>query len=111
MYICIYVCIYISYFSLTGGKSPSIWRADKAAPSVLLGGGPPRKQKHVTEPTLTGRLLHEQQGFNDAGQEGRPNNRFDRFKGLSSYNPVCLAMACLARPGPASSGPWYGHAC
>ena len=29
-------------------------------------------------------ILHEQQGFNDAGQEGRGNNRFDSFKGPSS---------------------------
>ena len=69
---------------LTRGKSTSIWRVDTAAPFVLLGGGPPGKQKHVTEPALTGRFLHEQQGFNDAGQEGQPDNRFDRFEGLSS---------------------------
>ena len=60
---------------LTRGQEYVVWWVDKAAPSVLLGGGPPRKQKHVTTgPALAGRLLHEQQGFNDAGHEGRPNS-------------------------------------
>ena len=65
-----------------------VWRAEKAALSVLLGGGPPGKQKHVTEAALTCGLLHEQQGFNDAGQEGRPNNSFDRVKTLSSSSYI-----------------------
>ena len=51
------------------------------------------KQKQVTEPALAGTLLYEQQGFNDARQERRPNKRFDRFKGLSSsyvYVHICI---------------------
>ena len=68
--------------SLPGDKSSSIWLVGEAAFSVLLVGGPPWRQKHVTKPALTGRWLHEQRGRHQPDPMDGPRLLWSQ-KGLS----------------------------
>ena len=59
-------------FPYQGARVASVWLVDEAAPSALLGGGLPGKQKHVNKSALTGGLSHEQRGRHWAGHEDDP---------------------------------------